>query len=68
MDDKRARQLASIAYIIVANELGMTTKPLTDDDLADLLLDNEVTIDELLVLDDIIHNIMEFLNDDTGMV
>ena len=68
MDDKRAKELASIAYIIVANEFGMTTKPLTDDDLAELLRDNEVTLDELLVLDDIIQNIMEFLNDDTGMV
>ena len=68
MDEKRAKQLASIAYIIVANEFGFTNQPLDDDDLAKLLTDYEVTLEEMLVLDEIIQNIMEFLNDEDDNV
>jgi hypothetical protein len=66
MDKERAKQLMSIAYIIVANEYGLTSKPIDDAELAKILEENHVTLEELLLLDDFIQEIMEFIND--GMV
>ena len=66
MDKERAKQLMSIAYIIVANEYGLTSKPIDDAELAKILEENKVTMEELLLLDDFIQEIMEFIND--GMV
>lgn len=66
MDDKRAQELASIAYIIIANELGFTNQALDDNDLAMLLIDNNVSLEEMMMLDDMIQNIVEMFNN--GMV
>lgn len=66
MDKEREKQLMSIAYIIAANEYGLTLKPIDDTELAKILEENKVTMEELLLLDDFIQEIMEFIND--GMV
>ena len=66
MDDKRAQELASIAYIIIANELGFTSEALDDVDLAHILIDNQVTLDEMMLLDEMIQNILEMF--ENGMV
>ena len=62
MDKKRAEVLASIAYIIVADELGITARPLEDDELVQLLVDNHVTLEEMSKLDEVIQNMLEILN------
>ena len=56
----------SIAYIIIANELGFTSEALDDQDLARILVDNQVSLEEMMLLDEMIQNILEML--ENGMV
>lgn len=63
MNEERTKQLMSIAYIITANELGFTTPHLSEDDLAKIIEDNKITLEEMLILDEYVQNFMEFVTD-----
>ena len=63
----RTQTLASIAYILVANELGLLDKPLTEEDLTLLLINNQVTTEEMWFLDELVQDtIEEVIRNDEG--
>ena len=59
METNRTETLVSLAYILVANELGLTDKPLTEEDLTLLLLSNQVTMEEMSFLDELVQDVIE---------
>lgn len=62
MEDERIKTLTSIAYILIANELGVNDVAITDEDIALILLQNNVTIDEMCFLDDLVQGVLEEVN------
>lgn len=62
MKDERIKTLTSIAYILIANELGVNDVAITDEDIALILLQNHVTIDEMCFLDDLVQGVLEEVN------
>lgn len=62
MKDERIKTLTSIAYILIANELGVNDVAITDEDIALILLQNSVTIDEMCFIDDLVQGVLEEVN------
>lgn len=59
MKEERIKVLTSIAYILIANELGIPKEPLTEEDMSVLLLQNHVTLDEMWFLDELVQGVLE---------
>ena len=58
------KTLVSLAYLLVANELGLTK--LNEEEMAELLLENEVTVEELYFLDELVQDVIEEVNKNEG--
>jgi len=66
MEDERLRILTSLAYVIIANELGLAQPQLTEEELTTLMLKNEVTMDEMWFLDELVQNVIEEVKNNDG--
>ena len=66
MEDKRIKILTSLAYVLIANELGITQPPLTEEELTILMLKNQVTMDEMWFLDELVQDVIEEVKNSEG--
>ena len=61
-NNTRLETLTSLAYILIANELGMTELPLKEEDITLLLLENQITLEEMAFIDELVQNVLEEVN------
>ena len=57
--DERTKLLTGLAYIFALDELSMLGHKLSEDEITRLILENNITLDEMTMVDELVQDVLK---------